>query len=136
MLLPLGREAAYLAFEGLEVRVLHGVCLEVLTLRRPCKTANTAELRDTGESFTLRPLSSSSSQNASGHGRQAGGGERTVGAARVRAGERFFPAVGPLVPGHVGAARRHVVAARNLRRINRVSRHESLRRKCADAPDI
>ena len=54
MLLPLGSEAAYLAFEGLEVRVLHGVCLEVLTLRRSCKTTNTAELRNRG-SFTLRP---------------------------------------------------------------------------------
>ena len=55
MLLPLGREAAYIAFEGLEVRVLHGVCLEVLTLRRSCKTTNTAELRNTGESFALEP---------------------------------------------------------------------------------
>ena len=54
MLLPLGREAAYLALERLEVRVLHGVCLEVLTLRRSCKTTNTAELRNRG-SFTLRP---------------------------------------------------------------------------------
>ena len=54
----------------------------------------------------------------------------------MRAGERLFAAVRPLVPGLVRAARRHVVAARNLRRINRVSRHESLRRKCADAPDI
>ena len=55
MLLPLGREAAYLAFEGLEVRVLDSVCLEVLTLGRSCKTTNTAELRNTGESFTLHP---------------------------------------------------------------------------------
>ena len=54
MLLPLGREAAYLALERLEVRVLDGVRLEVLALRRSCKTTNTAELRHRG-SFTLRP---------------------------------------------------------------------------------
>ena len=100
VLLPLGRKAAYLAFEGLEVRVLDSVCLEVLTLGRSCKTTNTAELRNTGKSFALEALSPEQFQLTDGQRSwqaSRGRGERTVGAARVRAGERLFPAVRPHV---------------------------------------